>query len=102
MNILNLIEKDILAEMTFQTQEEKEQFAVSVSETVMERLMERIAPLLSTEQMNNLQTLMEDESVDAEQIIMNMSEVLPNFPEILGDEILGMKEEIALLLQATK
>ncbi len=102
MNTTELIEKNLLDEMTFTSDQEKQEFAVQISDTLMERVMKRVVVLLNETQTTELESELEKTQGDMEAIIVKMTQFIPNFPEIMGDEMMGLKEELAMLLEASK
>lgn len=97
MIIGKLLEINVLGEIKFQSNEERDNFLEQYSDILSNRLQERITPLMSEEEHKHvINTIDEDHSV--EDICLVVANYIPHIVEIIGEEIIDLKEETYLLL----
>tara|TARA_B100000686_G_C16420096_1_gene776690 strand:- start:156 stop:464 length:309 start_codon:yes stop_codon:yes gene_type:complete len=102
MNVSEILEYDIAEQFEFKNDSERNAFLTELGDIFYTNLLERVLPLLNTEEYDSLDTLLGQEKTGHNDVMAFFAEHIETFPDILGDELIRTKEEAIAVLQADK
>ena len=93
MNIANVLDKEIMSQLDFESEEQQVFFLEELSSMLINRVIDRVSHILGTQEQQAIITSLSKDA-DISELFSALGEKLPYFFFLVGQEMVSLKYDI--------